>query len=142
LYSNYNYNSDMTKILSTTTACLLAGFHAKSFGRAILTTMLVCLSFGIASAQLSSHPTLAIGSAAPDFSLPGVDGKTYSLQSFAKSKFLVIIFTCDHCPTAQAYEDTIKNLVTTYSAKNVAFVAISPNDAQSIRLNGIYRSRG
>jgi len=48
------------------------------------------------------HPTLAIGSKAPSFSLKGVDGKTYTLASFAKYKILVIIFTCNHCPTAQA----------------------------------------
>src|SRR5690349_1128955 len=47
--------------------------------------------------------TLAIGSKAPDFSLPGIDGKTYSLKDFAGSKILLIVFTCNHCPTAQAY---------------------------------------
>ena len=50
------------------------------------------------------HKTLEIGAAAPDFSLKGADGKVYSLASFAESKILVIIFTCNHCPTAQAYE--------------------------------------
>ena len=53
------------------------------------------------------HKTLAIGAAAPDFTLPAVDGKTYTLASFSNSKILVIIFTCNHCPTAQAYEDRI-----------------------------------
>ena len=53
------------------------------------------------------HPTLAIGAAAPDFSLMGVDGKTYSLSSFKDAHVLVIVFTCNHCPTAQAYEDRI-----------------------------------
>jgi peroxiredoxin len=110
-------------------------FRATSPGKIILMMVFACFSFGIASAQLNSHPSLAIGSAAPGFSLPGVDGKTYTLQSFAKSKFLVVVFTCDHCPTAQAYEDTIKSLVVTYTPKNVAFVAISPNDSQSIRLD-------
>ena len=42
--------------------------------------------------------TLAIGSKAPDFKLPGVDGKTYTLSSFSKSPILVIVFTCNHCP--------------------------------------------
>jgi len=110
-------------------------FRAKGCGKIILMFAFVCLSFGYTSAQLNTHPSLAIGSTAPNFSLPGVDGKTYTLQSFAKSKFLVVIFTCDHCPTAQAYEDTIKKLVTDYTPKNVAFVAISPNDAGSIRLD-------
>lgn len=83
----------------------------------------------------SKYPTLAIGSSAPDFSLPGVDGKTYSLKNFAKSKFLVIVFTCNHCPTAQAYESSIKKLVVDYQPRDVAFVAISPNDPKSIRLD-------
>jgi thiol-disulfide isomerase/thioredoxin len=90
----------------------------------------------VVSAQTThEHPTLAIGAAAPDFSLQGVDGDTYSLASFSKSKYLVVIFTCDHCPTAQAYEDTIKSLVTEFKPKDVAFVAISPNDPKSIRLD-------
>jgi thiol-disulfide isomerase/thioredoxin len=79
--------------------------------------------------------TLPIGSKAIDFSLPGVDGKTYSLKDFASSKILVIIFTCNHCPTAQAYEDRIKQLVTDYRDKGVAVVAISPNDPLAVRLD-------
>lgn len=81
------------------------------------------------------HKTLAIGSKAPDFKLPGVDGKTYTLASFKNAGVLVIIFTCNHCPTAQAYEDRIIQLTAAYSAKNVAVVAISPNDPKSVRLD-------
>lgn len=80
-------------------------------------------------------PTLAIGSRAPDFKLPGVDGKTYSLKDFSAAKVLVIIFTCNHCPTAQAYEERIKQLVTDYKSKGVMVVAISPNDPLSVRLD-------
>jgi thiol-disulfide isomerase/thioredoxin len=79
------------------------------------------------------HPTLAPGQAAPDFNLPGTDGKNYSLNDFKKDKILVIIFTCNHCPTAQSYEDRIKQLVNDYSGKGVGFVAISPNDPQAVR---------
>ena len=81
------------------------------------------------------HPTLPIGAKAPAFSLKGVDGKIYSLASFNRYKILVIIFTCNHCPTAQAYEERIIQLTTDYSAKNVAIVAVSPNDPKSIRLD-------
>jgi len=81
------------------------------------------------------HPTLAIGAKAPDFHLPGVDGKTYSLSSFAKSRILVIAFTCNHCPTAQAYEDRLIQLVREYSEKGIAFLAIMPNDPKAIRLD-------
>jgi peroxiredoxin len=83
----------------------------------------------------TDHKTLAIGSPAPDFKLPGVDGKTYSLSSFKNAAVLVIVFTCNHCPTAQAYEDRIIQLTKDYSAKSVAVVAISPNDPKSVRLD-------
>jgi len=81
------------------------------------------------------HPTLAFGAAAPDFSLQGVDGKTYTLGSFKNSAILVVVFTCNHCPTAQAYEDRIIQLKLDYGNKGVAVVAIMPNDPQAIRLD-------
>src|SRR4051812_45204946 len=79
------------------------------------------------------HPTLALNTPAPDFKLPGVDGKTYSLASFKKDNILVIIFTCNHCPTAQAYEGRIKQLVTDYRGKGVAVIAVMPNDPKSVQ---------
>ena len=83
----------------------------------------------------ADHPTLAIGAQAPDFSLPGVDGKKYSLASFKSKEILVVIFTCNHCPTAQAYEDRIIQLTKDYADKSVAVVAIMPNDPASITLS-------
>jgi thiol-disulfide isomerase/thioredoxin len=80
-------------------------------------------------------PTLAVGSAMPAFSLPGIDGKTYTDQSFANAKILVLLFTCAHCPTAQAYQERIKKLVTDYSSKGVTLVAINPNHAAAVRLD-------
>jgi thiol-disulfide isomerase/thioredoxin len=71
--------------------------------------------------------TLEIGSPAPDFNLPGVDGKFYSLADFKEAKALVIVFTCNHCPTAQAYEDRVKAVAAEYRSRGVALVAISPN---------------
>lgn len=78
---------------------------------------------------------LPIGSPAPEFNLPATDGKMYSLRDFSDSKILVIIFTCNHCPTAQAYEERIKQLVLDYRDKGVAVIAISPNDPLSVRLD-------
>ena len=60
---------------------------------------------------VDGYPVLSIGSTAPDFSLPGVDGKTHSLKDYAGSKVLVIIFTCDHCPVAQMYEKRINQAI-------------------------------
>src|SRR6476469_4266469 len=81
------------------------------------------------------HKTLPIGAVAPDFKLPGVDGKTYSLASFKNANILVIIFTCNHCPTAQAYEDRIIQLTKDYKDKGVTVVAIMPNNPDAIRLD-------
>jgi len=83
----------------------------------------------------SAHPTLAIGSAAPDFSLPGIDGKTHTLAEYKSAKVLVIVFTCDHCPTAQLYEGRLKKLVEDYKGQSVQFVMIEPNDPNAVRLD-------
>ncbi len=98
---------------------------------ALLLCGLIC-SFKLSSGD---HPTLAIGAQAPDFSLPGVDGKTYTLNSFKNSPILVVVFTCNHCPTAQAYEDRVIRLTADYKNKGVAVVAIMPNDPQAINLD-------
>lgn len=71
--------------------------------------------------------TLEIGNKAPDFKLPGTDGKYHSLSDYDSAKVLVVIFTCNHCPTAQAYEERIKSITSDYSDKSVQIVAISPN---------------
>jgi thiol-disulfide isomerase/thioredoxin len=83
----------------------------------------------------NEHETLTIGAAAPDFHLKGVDGKTYNLASFKSARVLVVVFTCNHCPTAQAYEDRLIKLTSDYAGKNVALVAIMPNDPASLRLD-------
>src|SRR5688500_391642 len=78
---------------------------------------------------------LEIGAAAPDFNLPGVDGKNHSLKDFAAAKVLVVLFTCNHCPTAQAYEERVMKMHADYKDKGVALVAISPNDPLAVRLD-------
>jgi peroxiredoxin len=91
------------------------------------------LALGAASAEV--HPILAIGSPAPDFSLPGVDGQVHKLSDYASSPILVIVFTCNHCPIAQMYERRIQQLANDYKSKGVAVVAIQPNDPQAIRID-------
>jgi len=91
----------------------------------------ICLGFGVTKDVM----TMQIGQEAPDFNLPAVDGKTYGLTDFAHADILVIVFTCNHCPTAQAYEDRIKKIAADYKDKGVALVAISPNDPLSVRLD-------
>ncbi|PZX53165.1 redoxin domain-containing protein [Algoriphagus chordae] len=70
---------------------------------------------------------LAIGDAAPPFNLPGIDDAFHKLEDYSDADVLVINFTCNHCPTAQAYEDRFIDVVDYYKSKKVAFVAISAN---------------
>jgi len=79
--------------------------------------------------------SLSLGAAAPDFDLPGVDARNWALKDFAEAKALVVIFTCNHCPTAQYYEERIKQIVADYKDKGIALVAINPNDPKSVRLD-------
>jgi peroxiredoxin len=94
------------------------------------------LSMSVAlSAAAEVHPTLALGSPAPDFSLPGVDGQTHKLSDYAASPVLVIAFTCNHCPIAQMYEGRIQQLANDYKSRGVAVVAIQGNDPEAIRVD-------
>lgn len=101
----------------------------------LITALVAFLPAGAAVADPPGLKTLPIGSQAPDFHLPGVDGKTYSLADFSSAKVLMVIFTCNHCPTAQAYEGRIARLQADYHDKGVAVVAISPNNAAAVRLD-------
>ncbi|MFZ5496175.1 MAG: redoxin domain-containing protein [Verrucomicrobiota bacterium] len=95
-----------------------------------------CL-FAIAAlaAAATNPPVLPLGSPLPDFKLPGVDGKAYTPGDFAAAKLLMVVFTCNHCPTAQAYEGRLKRLTADYAPKGVAVVAINPNHAAAVRLD-------
>ena len=76
----------------------------------------------------SGPDTLKIGAAAPDFNLPGTDGKNHTLASFAGARALVVNFTCNHCPYAKAYEDRFIALAREFGPQGAAFIAISAND--------------
>ncbi|MBL7714157.1 MAG: thioredoxin family protein [Bdellovibrionales bacterium] len=65
---------------------------------------------------------------APDFNLPGVDGKSYSLKNFQDSKALVVIFMCNHCPYVIAVQDRINDLAKRFKKQGVALIGINPND--------------
>jgi len=90
---------------------------------------------GTVCAFADSHPIAAIGSSAPDFALPGVDGRIHKLSDYASSRLLVIVFTCNHCPIASLYEARIQALADDYAPKDVAVLAIQPNDPAAIRVD-------
>ncbi len=71
--------------------------------------------------------TLEIGSKAKDFNLPATDGKTYSLNSFGNSKYLVIFFTCNHCPYVTGSDEVTRKTAEKFKPLGVEFVAINSN---------------
>jgi len=105
------------------------------YGKQVLVVAAVLFMAGLGFSASEKVQTLRIGQQAPDFNLPGVVGLSYRLADFADADVLVIIFTCNHCPTAQAYEERIIKLGADYKNKGVALVAISPNDPRAVRLD-------
>ena len=94
------------------------------------------VALAVAPAVVAADPKpLAIAAPAPDFRLPATDGRTYSLADFAGAKALVVVFTCNHCPTANAYEARFARFAADYAPKGVQFVAISPNDPLAVLPN-------
>ena len=73
---------------------------------------------------------LELGSEAPDFELPATDGNTYALADFDDARVLVVMFICNHCPYVKAVLDRLVKLGRKWDDDEVAFVAISPNDAE------------
>jgi peroxiredoxin len=100
----------------------------------LLLALLATPAFG-AEEEPSPYSPLALGSVAPDFCLPGIDDKTHCLKDYASSKVLVLVFTCNHCPTAQLYESRIKKLADDYRERGVTLVAIEPNAPDAVRLD-------
>lgn len=72
---------------------------------------------------------LSLGEQAKSFSLPGIDGEEYSLGRFEGSSALAVIFSCNHCPYVQAWEDRMVEIQSDYQDRGVQFVAINANDA-------------
>lgn len=89
-----------------------------------LTILLALVSFSV-SAQIN---TLASGTIAPEINLKNVDGKTIGFNSFPKAKGFIIVFTCNTCPYAQAYEQRIIALNANYASLGYPVIAVNPND--------------
>ena len=76
-------------------------------------------------------PVCDFGWQAPDFSLPGVDGRTWTLQDAMGPNGLLVMFICNHCPFVKHVREELAKLGRDYAPKNVAIVAISSNDASA-----------
>jgi peroxiredoxin len=90
-------------------------------------------------ALLESDSDLDAGDLAPEFELPGTDGETYTLEDFATSRALLVVFTCNHCPYAQAKFDRLNRLAAEYDG--VSVVGINPNDAEEYPEDAMERMR-
>ncbi len=75
--------------------------------------------------------TLQLGAEAPDFDLPGVDGKRYTLADFADAKLLIVVFSCNHCPYVVGSEDRMNALHDKYAPRDVAMIAINSNETEN-----------
>jgi peroxiredoxin len=75
--------------------------------------------------------SLKLGSKAANFTLPGVDGKNHSLDDFTDKKAVAVIFSCNHCPYVQAYEERMIEIQRDYAVKGVQVVAINSNETKN-----------
>jgi peroxiredoxin len=88
-------------------------------------------------ASCDAAPQVEPGAKAPDFSGVGVDDREHQLSDYKDAKALVVVFTCNHCPVAKAYEDRLIELQNDYESKGVQVVAICVNDRDGDRLPGM-----
>ncbi len=92
------------------------------------------LAMALAAACGTRQPQgVPSGFQAPDFTLPGVDGRMHSLRDYAGSRLLAIVFTCNTCPASQLYEGRIRKLYDDYRSRGVAIVAINPSAPAALR---------
>jgi peroxiredoxin len=84
---------------------------------------------GFAFAQTEGYK---VGDVVKDFALKNVDSKTVSLANYKDAKGYIVVFTCNTCPVAKAYQDRVADLNATYAVKGYPVVAINPNDAEAV----------
>jgi peroxiredoxin len=84
---------------------------------------------------------LKIGDPAPDFSLPGIDGKTHTLSTHKDARLLMVAFISNHCPASHAAEKRMLKLIADYKDQGFAFVAINPNNPDGLSIDELGYSK-
>ena len=92
--------------------------------------LLVMLAFSAFLSQ-AQNATLKAGDTAPDFKLKNVDGKEVSFASYPNAKGFIVVFTCNTCPYAVAYEQRIIDLDNKFRSQGYPVIAINPNDPEA-----------
>lgn len=100
----------------------------KKIGFILSAVLLLAITIQVNGQQVSGKKGYKIGDVATDFQLKNVDNKMVSLSNFKDAKGYIVIFTCNHCPYAKAYENRIIALNSKYAAQGFPVIAISPND--------------
>jgi peroxiredoxin len=101
--------------------------------------LLICLalhSFSLPLPQVESPAAITgyiIGDQAEDFTLKNIDGRMVSLSDFKGAKGYIIVFTCNHCPYAEAYEDRLISIANKYQPLGIPVIAINPNAPEMMR---------
>lgn len=94
---------------------------------------LILMAFMLLSAvSFAQTEGYKIGDVVKDFSLKNVNNKTVSLADYKDAKGYIVVFTCNTCPVAKAYQDRVAALNATYAVKGYPVVAINPNDAGAV----------
>jgi peroxiredoxin len=98
--------------------------------------LLLTIVAAVFVSSLSHANELKIGDAAPDWSgITGVDDKTHNLSDYKDAKLVVVAFTCNHCPVAQAYQDRLIALQKDYKSKGVQLIAVNVNNIPDDQLD-------
>lgn len=102
---------------------------------AMVTTGVAVACLALGSCAIAEQGGVKVGDKAPDWkNIIGVDDKQHSLSDYAKAKFIVLVFTCNHCPVAQAYEERLVALQKDYQGKGVQVIAVNVNNIPEDRL--------
>lgn len=92
--------------------------------------MVIGVLAGLSFTNVSDNPGYDIGDIATDFKLKNIDGNMVSLSDYKEAKGFIVIFTCNTCPYAVAYEDRIVALDKKYASKGYPVIAIMPNNTE------------